>query len=86
MWTNHVALQRFLASFFKVDSHQVKRQEEKAYLLPNVFKLFYAFSYLFQTSIDLTCGSKRKVCGKTKLPKSPCNVRRLNGATDPRQQ
>lgn len=85
MWTNHAALQRFVASFSKVDSHQVKR-EEKSYLLPNVFKLFYAFSYLFQTSIDLTCGSKRKVCGKTKLPKSPCNVRRLNGATDPRQQ
>lgn len=29
------------------------------YLLPDVFKLFYTFSYFFQTSIDLTCGEKK---------------------------
>lgn len=86
MWTNHAALQRFVAFVFQSRFTSSEEKEEKSYLLPNVFKLFYAFSYLFQTSIDLTCGSKRKVCGKTKLPKSPCNVRRLNGATDPRQQ
>lgn len=30
-----------------------------SYLLPDVFKLFYTFSYFFQTSIDLTCGDKK---------------------------
>lgn len=34
---------------------------QTSYLLPNVFKLLYTFSYFFQTSIDLTCGDKKNV-------------------------
>lgn len=66
---------------------------KKMYLLPNVFELFYTFSYFFQTSIDFTCGGK-KMCSTITMYEA---VQKLNfsisvqcarqdSAMDPRQQ
>lgn len=43
------------------------------HLLPDVFKLFYTFSYFFQTSVDLTWGDQR--CGPTSLYIDTCKTK-----------
>lgn len=43
------------------------------YLLPDIFKLFYTFSYFFQTSIDLTCRDRR--CDPTTLYRNLCKTK-----------
>lgn len=77
LWSYNVYIEmrlyKFCRYWFLKQSIKQMQDANIFYLLPNVFKLFYTFSYFFQTSVDLTCGNKRS--GPTMLYKNLCNTK-----------